>query len=41
MAICYATCHLVLARHYVDKVPGAINDTLSLGLMARYYPYFC
>lgn len=29
-----------LARHYVDKVPGAINDTLSLGLMARYYPYF-
>lgn len=29
-----------LARHYVDKVPGAINGTLSLGLMARYYPYF-
>lgn len=29
-----------IARHFVDKVPETINDTLSLGLMARYYPYF-
>lgn len=29
-----------IARHYVDKIPGSINDALSLGLMARYYPYF-